>query len=767
MNCATNLKNAVWLDILDVEPLPAKANLLATMLTRIRNSLYQQSREESEAPVTSILEKGSKSARHMFDQLIKHATLMWEDIQEPDTRNMANRQAEAADIYSQYKGLFNKAMKSLSNEIAVQRGTRDGYHPVILPIDNIDRSAEHLYNIVKLAQMVSCPYLWIVLAGGQEDIEIFLERAYWKELISVGSGAAIGKKNLQGEDDSLVTARRQSAAALHKILPPSHRIHVHLMDARSTLHYSGNGNAEDSIYRLLEKIDVPMLWSKKDLKLLSFFLLDFERINQTINSSSTPIDEKNITQIGKIALTLPARRVLDLWKLAYFVQNDKINYPDKEDKKKYSSRDERREENAEIHDLISEMKDGPNFDKGVLKAEKIARTMLMGLISESRLSNHLSQHLMNEIILHDPDRGTIIDFFPPNPELRILSLHSRFLKHRMPKLLQNSLQEDFDNRPYRIKAISSTLLVSEESSALRFILSPQTDNQNAKYNDSDRGELPSLVASWLIILCDIVRLAPNWSWILNVPEVNPYRQIIRSRHDILITSDNNCPAEIRLDYEWPAPPWDSTLEYEIFQAEWKSFINNLDVTLRIKQVTMQEKILFKRMLASGWIWCILHTFHNFMKHVDKNDFPEFMEKDTAFNNHCNWSNDAIYEHELEVFSYAAKLYSEIKNDSRNDIYFHKSGTESMMNWLEKKLPFMLHPLYANSLDENKKELDSCNYELMDYWSKNADFINAEMKIDLVSKLDGYKASLKKNSYSYQRVERIMLEYMATCCILQE
>ena len=91
----------------------------------------------------------------------------------------------------------------------------------------------------------------------------------------------------------------------------------------------------------------------------------------------------------------------------------------------------------------------------------------------------------------------------------------------------------------------------------------------------------------------------------------------------------------------------------------------------------------------------------------------------------------------------------------------------MMNWLEKKLPFMLHPLYANSLDENKKELDSCNYELMDYWSKNADFINAEMKIDLVSKLDGYKASLKKNSYSYQRVERIMLEYMATCCILQE
>ncbi|MGE5305338.1 MAG: hypothetical protein ACM3TN_18670 [Alphaproteobacteria bacterium] len=62
----------------------------------MRNALDSPGAEKSSVETASILEERADSARQKLKQLINDATLMWEDIREPDTRSRANRQVAAA-----------------------------------------------------------------------------------------------------------------------------------------------------------------------------------------------------------------------------------------------------------------------------------------------------------------------------------------------------------------------------------------------------------------------------------------------------------------------------------------------------------------------------------------------------------------------------------------------------------------------------------------------------------------------------------------------
>ena len=45
---------------------------------------------------------------------------------------------------------------------------------LVLPIDNMERNAHHVQEMLKLARMVYCPTLWYVIAGTEPDIDLFL-----------------------------------------------------------------------------------------------------------------------------------------------------------------------------------------------------------------------------------------------------------------------------------------------------------------------------------------------------------------------------------------------------------------------------------------------------------------------------------------------------------------------------------------------------------------------------------------------------------------
>ena len=82
---------------------PDGANALSNALDRDHAGRERQDTE-------SILEEGARGARHQLNELIKDATLMWEAIHEPDTRNRANRQIAVADTCASFRNRFRTAI---------------------------------------------------------------------------------------------------------------------------------------------------------------------------------------------------------------------------------------------------------------------------------------------------------------------------------------------------------------------------------------------------------------------------------------------------------------------------------------------------------------------------------------------------------------------------------------------------------------------------------------------------------------------------------
>jgi len=376
--CALRLKedqHIVWLDPLDLEPLQPTANLLTTLLTRVRKALDARGDGRESTRSSSIFEESAADARQQFTDLINDATLMWEEIDEPDTRNTAIRQRAAAEIYTDFRARFIRAMDALSQKLALRQSHDQGC-AIILPIDNIDRSPEHLKDIVKLAQMVAHPCLWLVMAGDRVEVEGFLERAYWKELILGGVGAdARGKAGQTGEDESLGMARRQAHAVGQKVWPPSHRIEVDAVGPEETLCFKppGEAGAARTIRELLKAVEVPCFISDKS-GAHSFEFIDLFENAVTASSGKDSPDPRTLA--GRHALCLSARDVLDLWQLANGVAAD------------------------------------PNSDGAVM----IARTMLRSAAAASNLSSRMVQHLQDETIQRDAKGRTLLNLARTNIE---------------------------------------------------------------------------------------------------------------------------------------------------------------------------------------------------------------------------------------------------------------------------------------------------------------------------------------------------------------
>ena len=151
---------------------------MTVLLTQVRNALHSHC-DKRQSERRSIFEEEADSARQQLNALINDATLRWQNITEQDTRSISNRQVKAAEIYADFQGKFKKAMDKLAEELR-EVHSLENRPSIVLPIDNIDRSTEHLQAIVKLAQLVSHPNLRLVMAGDRVEVETFLERAYGK-----------------------------------------------------------------------------------------------------------------------------------------------------------------------------------------------------------------------------------------------------------------------------------------------------------------------------------------------------------------------------------------------------------------------------------------------------------------------------------------------------------------------------------------------------------------------------------------------------------
>jgi hypothetical protein len=749
---AEKLKNVVWLDLLDLEPLPRDANLLTTVLTRVRNAL-DQSRSENDQSGSeqhsrdnpSILEEASDSARHQLNRLINDATLMWENIHEQNTRERANREVAAADIYAQFREGFRKAMKRLSRELAILRGIRDADLQIILPIDNIDRSTEHLYSIVKLAQMVSCPHLWLVMAGDRQDVDTFLERAYWKELIRIGEGAgAIGKEGLADEDEALVMARRQAAAASHKLLPPAHRIEVELVKPKDALLFSpereaghSSGNKTINLKQLLQEIPIEREGADQaEIKFIDLFYAK-NRVDRAVKNTGTrienieekeEIEEYYLTEAAQLGLRLSARGVLDLWQLAYWITND-----------------------IRSDEEIDSAPEAVHKDH---RASTIARTMLRNVISESNMPSAMSRCLQERIIRRNATGGTILDFLSTRPEdstgsdpsypmLKVVRLGSLDVEFQPPlKEKETALPRPKDKKPTLYEVRSRLRVIKVQAISLMLRYSP-------KQGMTQEDMIPDLVAGWLIVLYDVLGCEKD-STVIAPDRISP-STIVECWHDGILIGERHHTKQLWPWPIWPMPDWMTFFEHDLCGKLWQRFVKGLksrDQAGRKTKTSLldlagQEGSL-PRLLATGWVACALETFSAFAPRSWKldGDILSFINEKLA-SKEPGAMAEAINRAEEYVMKTAAKFYVKILSagseidEIQGTVHLAEEGTLPMRYWLEWRLPLLLNPLFVpfTDIDAEKHAKEIIDETLKDsalamQWKRSSSDILAEIEDDL-------------------------------------
>lgn len=700
--CAEKLGKVVWLDVLDLEPLPPKANMLTSVLTRVRDALdaLDAPGADDATPMpqgpSSLFEESAESARHKLHRLINDATLMWEDISENDTRSRANRQVAAADIYAHFRKQFVAALSTLSSELGMRRFGRGVECPIVLPIDNIDRSTDHLHAIVKLAQMVDCRYLWLVMAGDRVDVDTFLERAYWKELIRTDGGlAASGKRGPKGEDESFVMARRQAAAASQKLLPPSHRIKVRRVRPRVTLNFCPSSNCRSAgddrdtqhansfkdwtIAKLLREIpipteEIPIATKNKGRELNFLDLLDAGKLLDDPDK-----ERPHLTYAAEYGLWLPARGVLDLWQLAHWVVSDHGTFPIPVAKAKSAGKTK------------PKLKREPD-----LRAEKIARTMLRNVIAPSKLTSKVGKRIQDQIVRRNVLGGTVLDF--SDVELKLLRTTrstSQFHLSTENLPVDKASYLSVDEANYAVRSgLSFHDIVGH---VINLEWQEQSNDSGEPCDRVQTEELPLLVVAWLMILHDIVVWAPESAVVSN--DVGLTAPVVRATHEVEPRSRSARKSGF---LRWPAPHWGAYVAHDAFWLRWRRAAFIMVPNQALAKVVVEGDLF--RHLACLWVECALETFSKFVL-KDISLKAEF-RKDSL----TNWLSDTtrkkkktvkldVQKYEMNAMKAACELYKDLRiqkdqQSSQEGASVFDDQTEFMANWLERQLPLLFTHLYV-------------------------------------------------------------------------
>lgn len=242
-----------WLDALDLEPLHPDTNLLSSILVRIRLAIENMDYELNAYQPTrrrSILE-GDLGTGEKLNRLINDATFMWEAIPVNSGPRLerSEQQIKAAEISARFQQDFKEVMEQ-TTRLVRNRG-RQQTELFVLPIDNVDRSIEHIASISKLIRLATSQRLWFILAAVRPDYQLFLERSFQKELLRSGTSS-----NASNWDQTQAIARRQAATSMRRSLPENYQIQIEPLpsyQAWTFPHYQEKANQKKNTNQFKEE----------------------------------------------------------------------------------------------------------------------------------------------------------------------------------------------------------------------------------------------------------------------------------------------------------------------------------------------------------------------------------------------------------------------------------------------------------------------------------------------------------------------------------
>lgn len=324
----------VWLEPIDMEPLPDTANLLMAILVRIETALCEigqarTSPTEGGARPRGLLEPrpGYHGALMALQHLQTDIALAWDGnlpqraaSLDPDSFAVESMRTEKARL--QLNRRLGEVLDCLADGFYAGWKVRDPLF--ILPVDDIDLNPAACLKLLTLLRMISVRRLFTLVLGDLRIVELVLNLK-----MSSGFGRlANGVGSLTPLADEVSSVSGEVAAhAMRKLVPPGQRIELSAMTLREAFNYRPLNYRDHDLrlHQLLEKCRMDLGSAAPEGAAACKTLRELLLVQgaSLFTAPATPVENvgdvlgaehlRNSVYRGRYLLQAPLRALTDLW----------------------------------------------------------------------------------------------------------------------------------------------------------------------------------------------------------------------------------------------------------------------------------------------------------------------------------------------------------------------------------------------------------------------------------------------------------------------
>ena len=622
-------RRVVWLEPLDMEPLPASANLLSAILVRVEDSVRRLGGGGIDAgddgdgmAYRGLVQPGGGVHDVLLDlqRLQTHGALAWEG-------NLQSRKGNLdPDSYAVEVARTERARLSISNKVqdVLDRLARKTqwmfgiYDPLfVLPVDDLDLNPLAFLDTLKLLRLLSVPRLFSLLIGDVTVADLLLNLKLSSELAQLV--ANLRDTNLLAVDTKSIGALAGEIAsnAFRKLLPPGQRVNLQSMTLQEGLNFrpltsgrnvGGNEIApkERRVHQLLSSVEICLehrLWpppgpnaaaptsssntaaptpslNDADKETVFVTLRDFLLIGwkdqptplslkeENKNTESDDVGLKHLEDCayqGRRALEATPRRLADIWLMLREIDSG------------------RSQDQTANEDATKSIEERQKLEQ---EGKERAASKIVARIGES-----CRALLLGEPYFSPTDRKSILENIAPGPdgnlELRTLPLRVGWNTDRGPLLEIGNQPRERSSCRWRLcwsrgwRMYVESVFEEMNKRPGGGLGGPGTPPpglgvQSAATERALRVLSPSTTAN-VILFHDLLALAPGSAGLRHNPFVNDHT----FPAPWASTEWQSVGRQVNL--YWPAPPLRSFWEVDLFLRGWeKSFVTTTETYEELK-----------------------------------------------------------------------------------------------------------------------------------------------------------------------------------------
>jgi hypothetical protein len=245
----------VWLETLDLEPMPQSTGLMAAMVARIEQAVTEDAETDD-----LCLRRAQRTFGKVLQDLSDFSLdvcLAWDQDyprlgDSGDTDLYARERMRVERARTNLQTRFAKLLNDLA---ATTPWKSDKQRPLfVLPVDDIDLNPARCLELLRLVRSFQTPRFVVLLFGDYEVARFVVNLSFLKEFGDLLPDHVLGTDTIRANIDG--QAFRLGAEAIRKMLPPNQRFRLKNVSVGEVLGFPKEDGVE-TIGALLGKIAVP------------------------------------------------------------------------------------------------------------------------------------------------------------------------------------------------------------------------------------------------------------------------------------------------------------------------------------------------------------------------------------------------------------------------------------------------------------------------------------------------------------------------------